>query len=78
MKNTSAFNPENFKSKNEIAVIAMVGDHALEKRTFSIQEDTKVRIIGLGEGTSGEMHDYGFIKNMDTGEIVLGNGVSLF
>jgi len=35
-----------------------------------VEKDTKIRILGLGEGTHEEMDDYGFIKNMDSGEIV--------
>jgi hypothetical protein len=70
MSNVTPFHPQEYKNKNELAVIAMVGDHALVKRTFSVDKDTKVRIVGLGEGSSGEMNDFGFVKNMDTGEIV--------
>ncbi|WP_139793957.1 hypothetical protein [Reichenbachiella faecimaris] len=70
IKNVVPFHPEEYKNKNELAVITMVGDRALVKKTFSINTDTKVRVIGLGEGSGGEMYDYGFIKNMDTGKIV--------
>lgn len=70
IKNVVPFHPEEYKNKNELAVITMVGDRALVKKTFSINEDTKIRVIGLGEGSGGEMYDYGFIKNMDTGRIV--------
>lgn len=70
LKNVVPFHPEEYKNENELAVITMVGDRALVKKTFSINSDTKVRIIGLGEGSGGEMYDYGFIKNMDTGRIV--------
>ena len=70
LKNISPFHPEEYKNENELAVITMVGDRALAKKTFTINNDTKVRIIGLGEGSGGEMYDYGFIKNMDSGKIV--------
>lgn len=70
LKNVTPFHPEEYKNKNELAVIAMVGDRALVKKTFSIESDSKVRVIGLGEGSGGEMYDYGFIKNLDTGKIV--------
>ncbi len=29
-----------------------------------------MRILGIGEGSGGDMYDYGFIKNMDTGKII--------
>ncbi|MEP2023144.1 MAG: hypothetical protein ABJH98_09095 [Reichenbachiella sp.] len=70
IKNVVPFHPEEYKNKNELAVITMVGDRALVKKTFSINSDTKIRVLGLGEGSGGEMYDYGFIKNMDTGKIV--------
>ncbi|MEO9803030.1 MAG: hypothetical protein ABJF04_07275 [Reichenbachiella sp.] len=70
LKNVTPFHPEEYKNKNELAVIAMVGDRALVKKTFSIDSDSKVRVIGLGEGSGGDMYDYGFIKNLDTGKIV--------
>lgn len=70
MKNVTPFHPEEYRNKNELVVINMVGDRALVKKTFSVNEDTRVRVLGLGEGSGGEMYDYGFIKNMDTGKIV--------
>lgn len=70
IKNVVPFHPEEYKNANELAVITMVGDRALVKKTFSINSDTKVRVIGIGEGSGGEMYDYGFIKNMDTGKII--------
>lgn len=70
LKNVEPFHPEEYKNENELAVIAMVGDRALVKKTFSLNSGTRVRILGLGEGSGGEMYDYGFIKNMDTGKIV--------
>lgn len=66
----STFEPKAYKSANVIAEITMVGNDEYIKRTFDLDQDTKVRIIGLGEGTDDEMHDFGYIKNMDTGKIV--------
>ncbi|MTI33045.1 hypothetical protein [Xanthovirga aplysinae] len=70
LRHVSTFDPKEFRSEDELAVITMVGNGALVKKTFSLEEDTKIRILALGEGTGGEMDDYGFIKNVDTGEIV--------
>lgn len=70
LKNVEPFHPEEYKNENELAVIAMVGDRALVKKTFSLESDSRVRVLGLGEGSGGDMYDYGFIKNLDTGKIV--------
>lgn len=66
----STFEPKGFKSENVIAEISMVGNDEYIKRNFDLDQDTKVTVIGLGEGTNNEMHDFGYIKNMDTGKIV--------
>ncbi|UXX78714.1 hypothetical protein N7E81_15245 [Reichenbachiella carrageenanivorans] len=70
VKNVVPFHPEMYKNKNELAVIMMVGDRALMKKTFSVDQDTKVRVKGLGEGSGNEMYDFGYIRNLDTDEIV--------
>ena len=64
------FEAEDFKSENVIAEITRVGNDKYLRENFELTEDTKVTIMGLGEGSDGEMHDFGYIKNMDTGDIV--------
>lgn len=66
----STFEPRGYKSENVISEITMVGNDEYIKKTFELDQDTKVRVIGLGEGTDNDMHDFGYIKNMDTGKIV--------
>lgn len=66
----SEFDPKDFKAANVISQITMVGNDKYLRETFELTEDTKVRIMGIGEGTDGDMHDYGYIKNEDTGRIV--------
>lgn len=66
----STFEPRGYKSENVIAEITMVGNDEYIKKTFELDQDTRVRVIGLGEGTDNDMHDFGYIKNMDTGKIV--------
>jgi hypothetical protein len=39
-------------------------------RRVSLDRETAVRIYALGEGTSGEMHDYGWIEDARTGRTV--------
>ncbi len=64
------FDPDNFKSKSALAEITRVRDDARKSKTFTLERETKVRIIALGEGDRDDMYDYGWIKNMDTGQVV--------
>lgn len=53
-----------------LAQIVRVRDDAYKRATFTLDKDTEVRIYALGEGTGGDMYDYGWIKNNDTGRVV--------
>lgn len=70
IKKVSSFEAEEYKNPNVIAEITMVGDDEYIKKTFDLDQETEVRIIGLGEGDDDDMHDFGYLKNMDTGKIV--------
>ncbi len=50
--------------------LAALKDDAHRRVEFSVKEPTPVRIIALGEGTGGRMHDYGWLERTDTGEMV--------
>lgn len=65
-----AFNGEDFKSTNIIAEIIMVGNDKYLRENFELTEDTRVTIVGMGEGDNDQMYDFGYVKNMDNGEIV--------
>ena len=66
----SKFNPDDYKNENVIAEITMVGNDKYLREPFTLDADTRVQIIGIGEGDDGDMYDYGYIKNEDTGRIV--------
>ncbi len=53
-----------------LARITRVGDDADETAVFTIEKPTRVHIIALGEGTNGDMYDYGWIENVDNNDIV--------
>jgi hypothetical protein len=55
---------------NAIAQIVRVGDGQRRSEEFELTAEQKVRIYAIGEGDSGDMSDYGFIKNSDTGKRV--------
>ena len=53
-----------------LAKITRVRDHERRRERFTLDKDTEVRIYALGEGRSGEMFDYGWIENDETGHTV--------
>lgn len=69
LKSVKAFSPSGFKSENALIEITMVRDYENIRETFTLNNDAYVRVLALGEGDSGEMYDYGTIKD-DSGRIV--------
>jgi hypothetical protein len=56
--------------KNLLVQIVRVGDsEELEKR-FTLDRDRDIRIYAIGEGARGEMYDYGWIEDYNTGRTV--------
>ncbi|MFH6984228.1 hypothetical protein [Marinoscillum luteum] len=66
----TTFEVEDFVTKNLIAELLMPSDNAYLKKIFVLDKDTKVTIMAIGEGSDNRMYDYGWIKNMNTGEVV--------
>jgi len=62
---------KNGKSRSSgiIAQIINVGNDVRQSEAFHLDKTTKVRVYALGEGQSGEMYDYGWIKNTNTGSV---------
>ncbi len=52
--------------KDIILSLAMVGDGESRIQGFTLTRPMEVRVLALGEGTSGEMHDYGAILEATT------------
>lgn len=67
--NIETFNPTEYEPENTIASILKVRDHEYIRKSFSLNEETRIRVIALGEGSGGDMYDKGWIRNMDTGKI---------
>ncbi len=57
-------------STHILAQLTKVGNNERVMKVFELAETTRVKIIALGEGDWDEMYDYGWIENMDTGELV--------
>ncbi len=53
-----------------VARLVEVGDDAHLRTTFSLDRATRIRVYALGESTFGEMHDYAWIEDANSGEVV--------
>jgi hypothetical protein len=66
----AAFEPGSYKSDKVVVEIVRVRDDENLSESFTLDRDTNLRIIALGEGVDGDMVDYGWIKNIETGKVV--------
>lgn len=62
--------PDNLASKPAIAQIVGVADDADQTVEFTLSGAQSIRIFAMGEGQGGEVFDYGWIENAETGKIV--------
>ncbi len=62
--------PYSERSKKPIVSITRVGDYASKEAQFKLTKPSKIRILAEGEGRDGDMFDYGWIVNMETGKTV--------
>ena len=67
-KSVSAFTEDN--EKGVIAQLIRVRDDEHVHQTFSLKEKTRIHIYALGEADGDELADYGWIRNVETGERV--------
>jgi hypothetical protein len=65
-----SMNPDQLESENVIAKITGVRDDRSLSKTFTLPENTRLRIIAIGEGFSSDMVDYGWIEEKETGNTV--------
>lgn len=62
-----------YAEKNDASIIAQlveVRDDEQVRKPFSLDRETDVRIYAIGEGTGGEMVDYGWIEDAKSGRRV--------
>jgi hypothetical protein len=59
-------------SSDPLVLARLIGirDDANRSHKFALDEETQVRIYALGEGSSGEMYDFAWIQNVETGRAV--------
>jgi hypothetical protein len=53
-----------------LAKLVRMRDHERRHEKLTLSKDTEVRIYALGEGSQGEMYDYGWIEAANTGKVV--------
>ena len=61
---------ELFKGTNVLARITRVGDSQRRRARFKIDNETRVNVYALGEGSGGEMYDYAYIIDLNSGREV--------
>ena len=58
------------EDENILIRMTRIGDHEKKRQSFELAEDGKVHIYAIGEGTHGDMYDYAWIENSETGRMV--------
>jgi len=69
-KYITPYNAGSYQEKMVITGITAVGDHEHKTQTFTIEKSGEYRVYAIGEGDEDEMFDTGWIKNMDSGQII--------
>jgi len=62
-----------YEEKEDDSVLAQlirVRDDDRDSKRFTLNKDAQIRIYALGEGSDGDMHDYGWIEEASTGKVV--------
>ena len=59
---------EERDSPSALASIVRVGNDERRRKEFSLSRESDVHIYAVGEGRSGEMFDYGWIEDANTGK----------
>jgi CubicO group peptidase (beta-lactamase class C family) len=62
--------PDDLAGKTALAQIVSVSDDADKTVEFSLSQSSSVRVFAAGEGDNGQMYDYGWIENAETGKPV--------
>jgi len=58
------------EDKNVLARIVRVRDGQYSREKFTLRNDSEVHIYAIGEGMRGEMYDYGWIEDANSGRVV--------
>ncbi|MCP5103707.1 MAG: hypothetical protein GY950_10030, partial [bacterium] len=69
-KSIETMDPDKLQAENVIAQITRVTDGRSLSKTFALDTGTRIRVLAVGEGTSGDMVDYGWITDKKSGDVV--------
>ena len=58
------------EDRSLLAAITEVGDGVNRHQDFKLDKDTRIRIFALGEGSGGQMYDYGWIEDVEGSRVV--------
>jgi len=61
---------EQREDASALASIVRVGNDERRRKEFTLSRKSDIHIYALGEGSDGEMSDYGWIENAKTGKVV--------
>jgi hypothetical protein len=61
---------EEEEDASVLARLVRVRDHQRKKSNFTLEKDGHVHVYALGEGEDGDMYDYAWIENVNTGRVV--------
>jgi CubicO group peptidase (beta-lactamase class C family) len=62
--------PDDLAKKTAVAQIVAVADDNDKTVEFNLVQEKRIRIFAAGEGQGGQMYDYGWIENAETGKPV--------
>ncbi len=58
------------ENENILVQLIRLGDYEKKHKSFTMDKDGLVHVYALGEGTYGDMYDYAWIENKNTGRVV--------
>ncbi|MCH8300956.1 MAG: hypothetical protein IIC39_10520 [Candidatus Marinimicrobia bacterium] len=58
------------EDENILASVVNVGNNDMVSARFKLKERKRVRIYAIGEGSRGEMYDYGWIEDLHSGRTI--------
>jgi hypothetical protein len=58
------------EDESVLVKLTRIGDHDRRRAKFTLTEEQNVQIYSIGEGTRGDMYDYAWIEEANTGRIV--------
>lgn len=61
---------EEQKNSSILAQLVRIRDDEREREYFKLEKDSDIRIYAIGEGSDGDMYDYGWIEDANTSRVI--------